>query len=379
MITPILTLVYDRKKKASAKKEATVELRITYKRKCKYMSTGIRLLPRHWRQGQVVNRPDAEDVNESLAIIMRNVRKIVNEMMDEGRMSLEEIPSRMEHAVAEKRSFLDFVRERSKVRAYGKSADTVARYDRFLKWFEAYGKIVYFSDVTDSSLIAMDEALRETGMKNYSKWQNYHRFMNSYILDAIDEGYLKRNPYKWIHITKDKHPGFDKYLTQEELAKLESCIMPTACLEHVRDVFIFQTYTCLSYVDLKNFDTSVINANDQVYTGHRGKTGQEFTFYLFSKAKAILDKYNGKLPVISNVKYNEYLKVVAQTAGIDKPISTHWARHTGATLLLNKGVDMEVIAKILGHASTKQTRSTYARMLDTTVADAMKEYERKLG
>ena len=203
--------------------------------------------------------------------------------------------------------------------------------------------------------------------------------MNSYILDAIDEGYLKRNPYKWIHITKDKHPGFDKYLTQEELAKLESCIMPTACLEHVRDVFIFQTYTCLSYVDLKNFDTSVINANGQVYTGHRGKTGQEFTFYLFSKARAILDKYNGKLPVISNVKYNEYLKVVALTAGIDKPISTHWARHTGATLLLNKGVDMEVIAKILGHASTKQTRSTYARMLDTTVADAMKEYERKLG
>lgn len=36
-------------------------------------------------------------------------------------------------------------------------------------------------------------------------------------------------------------------------------------------------------------------------------------------------KYNNKLPVISNVKYNQYLKVIAQAAGIDKPVSTLYA------------------------------------------------------
>lgn len=49
----------------------------------------------------------------------------------------------------------------------------------------------------------------------------------------------------------------------------------------------------------------------------------------------------------------------------------HWARHTGATLLLNAGVDMETVAKVLGHTSTKITRSVYAKLLDDTVAREM--------
>ena len=69
-----------------------------------------------------------------------------------------------------------------------------------------------------------------------------------------------------------------------------------------------------------------------VYTGDRRKTGKPFTIPLLEPALKILEKYNGKLLVISNVKYNEYLKIVAQASGIDKPISTHWARHTGAIL-----------------------------------------------
>ncbi len=43
MIVPILVFVYDRKKKAGPKKSVSVELRITLERKCKYISTGIRL------------------------------------------------------------------------------------------------------------------------------------------------------------------------------------------------------------------------------------------------------------------------------------------------------------------------------------------------
>ena len=82
-------------------------------------------------------------------------------------------------------------------------------------------------------------------------------------------------------------------------------------------------------------------------------------------------KYEGKLPIISNPKYNEYLKVVAQVAHIDKPISSHWARHTGATLLLNEGIDMKIVSKICGHSSIKITEQIYAKLLDETVVDAV--------
>lgn len=88
----------------------------------------------------------------------------------------------------------------------------------------------------------------------------------------------------------------------------------------------------------------------------------------------------GRIPIISNVKYNEYLKLVAQAAKIDKPISTHWARHTGATILLNEGgVDMEIVSHILGHSSTKMTRKIYAKLLDKTVVKAMTKAKKKIG
>ena len=63
---------------------------------------------------------------------------------------------------------------------------------------------------------------------------------------------------------------------------------------------------------------------------------------------------------------------MAQAAGIDKPLTTHWARHTGATLLLNEGIPMQIVSKICGHSSTKITEQIYAKLLDETVVDAIK-------
>ena len=95
--------------------------------------------------------------------------------------------------------------------------------------------------------------------------------------------------------------------------------------------------------------------------------------------RVYIRKYNGKLPIISNVKYNEYLKVIAMAAKIDKPVSSHWARHTGATLLLNEGVEMKIVSKICGHSSTRITEQVYAKLLDETVIDKMAEFEKQIS
>ena len=157
--------------------------------------------------------------------------------------------------------------------------------------------------------------------------------------------------------------------------------LPTDSLQRVRDLFVFQTYTCLAYVDLAAFDVSKIQTvkGKKVYIGKRGKTKESFTIPLLKPALDILKKYNNRLPIISNVKYNEFLKAIAQHAGIDKPLSTHWARHTGATLLLNQGgLDMKVVAKICGHSSTKITEQVYAKLLDETVVEAVSKIEKQM-
>ena len=133
----------------------------------------------------------------------------------------------------------------------------------------------------------------------------------------------------------------------------------------------------MAYADLKDFDSRAIQEvkGTKVYLGNRVKTEKPFTIPILSPAQEILKKYNGVLPIISNVKYNVYLKIVAQAAGIDKKVSSHWARHTGATLLLNEGVPMQIVSKVCGHSSIKITEQVYAKLLDETVVDAISELD----
>jgi len=92
-------------------------------------------------------------------------------------------------------------------------------------------------------------------------------------------------------------------------------------------------------------------------------------------ALAILKQYKYKLPIISNVKYNSYLKEAVMYAQIDKPVTTHYARHTGATMLLNEGIPMHIIQHILGHASIRETEKTYAKLMDETIVETMVNYQ----
>ena len=369
--------VFDRKKKATARKEGSVEIRLTQMRQSAYFVTGIRLLPKHWHDGQIVHRVDAAELQQTLDLMMKHVRQTINEQMEAGNCTVDRVMAIVRQKEKGELSFLDFCQQRAEVRCYGRSADSKERYERFIRYLLHFGRIDTFADITDKNILEMDRQLAATGMKPYSKWQNYHRFMNSFILDAIDAGYLTRNPYRWLHIAKEKDSGgISKYLTMEEFARIRDMALPTACLRRVRDLFVFQTYTCLAYVDLAAFDAAKIYevSGHPVYTSHRGKTGQEFTFLVLPQAMEILRRYHNRLPLISNVKYNQYLKALALMGGIDKPISSHWARHTGATMLLNEGkLDMEVVAKILGHSSTKITRKVYAKLLDQTVVKAWKK------
>ena len=389
MGTPVLKLVFDRQKRASKTKEGSIEVRITYNRVQRWATTGVRVLPHQWKDGRIVKRVDAHELQHTLDMFVAHVRKVVNELLAKGELDMNSVVRIVGNKHREKavenvpgHMFLsDYFRKRATIRKYGRSEDSKERYDRFLRWFEAWGGMVTFADVTELNILKMDEALSAKGMKNCSKWNNYHRFLNSFILDAMDEGLMRKNPYKGIHIEKDKSGGgIGKYLTREEFSRIEHLVPPTNFLRHARDLFVFQTYTCLSYTDLAGFDASRIKTvkGNRMYVGNRGKTKQEYVFVVLKPAWDILERYGGRLPIMSNVKYNECLKVLAVMCGIDKPVSSHWARHTGATMLLNSGARMEIVSKVLGHSSTKITREVYAKLLDETVAEAMTAFERML-
>jgi integrase len=130
----------------------------------------------------------------------------------------------------------------------------------------------------------------------------------------------------------------------------------------------------MSYIDLMQFSESDIYEMEgsKVIRSRREKTDESFIMLLLSEAEQILEKYGYRMPNYSNQKYNDYLKILGAGAGLTKTLTTHVARHTFATYLLNRNIPIETVSRALGHSNIKMTEH-YARMLGKKVISDMKE------
>ena len=68
---------------------------------------------------------------------------------------------------------------------------------------------------------------------------------------------------------------------------------------------------------------------------------------------------------------NQYLKIIAQRANIDKHLTFHVARHTFATTItLMNDVPIETVSKLLGHTKLSTTQK-YARVVEKKISKDM--------
>lgn len=192
--------------------------------------------------------------------------------------------------------------------------------------------------------------------------------LKTIIVFAVDNGKLGCNPFNGIKISKRTKEV--EYLTEQEINAIKSKSFNER-LTKVRDLFLFQCFTGLAYVDMANLtreDFQVNELGQYFIKKSRVKTGVSFLTVLLDEAAEIAKKYDFELPVLSNQKYNSYLKEIKDVCDIRKELHTHIGRHTAATYLLNKGVPLETVAKMLGHSNIKQTQH-YAKLVDKTVFD----------
>lgn len=68
---------------------------------------------------------------------------------------------------------------------------------------------------------------------------------------------------------------------------------------------------------------------------------------------------------------------MADACGIDKPITSHDGRRSCGYVLLNAGVPIEVVSRVLGHQSVKMTESAYAKVLNKTLVAAFAKVKTK--
>ena len=204
------------------------------------------------------------------------------------------------------------------------------------------------------------------------------------IKQAVSEGYLDRDPfilYKSKKVLKEVI-----FLTTEELKIIEESTFQLKRLSIVQNLFIFCCYTGLAYNEMANLKIKNIQVgfdNMNWIQMKREKTQRQISIPVLPKAQEIIDKYslasNYIFPVVSNQKFNAYLKEIAIITEIDKRITHHTARKTFAsTVLLYNDVPMEIVSELLGHSNMTITQESYGKVVQRKVSEEMQKLKLRI-
>lgn len=245
-----------------------------------------------------------------------------------------------------------------------------------------FGKDSALENVTPYDIKAFVMWLKKDKKLSHNSCQmvatHFKRIMNY----ALENEWIKRNPFMNYRRKFEIKKG--EALTEKEVIKIEDLTLITS-LDRVRDVFLFQVYSGLSYADVKGLRPNhfLKTETGEIYIfKQREKSGKDQTVYLIDKALRILEKYKDDtyctryglvLPVISNHKLNLQLKAIGAIAGIDKVLTTHVSRRTYATILYNAGLSELATKATMGHENISMTLRHYATAERETILFDLKE------
>jgi integrase/recombinase XerD len=205
---------------------------------------------------------------------------------------------------------------------------------------------------------------------------------------AIKYDWLKQDPFskfepKFIKTERGFHSA-------DELFIIESKAIFNVSLCIVRDLYLFSCYTGLSFSDadhLKEENLSIGIDGEWWITIARQKTNVCSRIPLLPKALEIINKYRNHpksiargtlLPMISNQRFNSYLKEIQVICNIPRTMTHHMARHTFATTIcLSHGVSMAAIMEMLGHTKMSTTQ-LYSKVVPQLVSSEMLTLRKKL-
>ena len=206
----------------------------------------------------------------------------------------------------------------------------------------------------------------DRGLQNGSIWTNC-MWLKGVVMRAHFNGLIPRNPFAQFHISPNIKER--EYLTEEELKTLMIHEFADAKLSYIRDIFVFASFTALSFVDVKELTTDdIVEVNGEKWIlSKRHKTKVPFQVKLLDIPLQIIKRYEEfqtDKSVFPNLNYWSIckpLKKMIKECGITKDISFHCARHGFATLALSKGMPIESVSRVLGHTNIVTTQ-LYAKI-----------------
>lgn len=383
-----------------------VRCRITYLEQRHEFSTGQFISPNNWYNKLQIAKPPNEEnnfLNTQLSLIKNKINqaflflqmKSLNFDVGDIYLIYKGEKPKKDKGILE--VYSEFNNKIKKL--IGKDIEQVT-YDKYVESYNHLKDFVKFcfkandiklKDLKSNFLDEYDYYLKtqkgknQQGLKQSTINKAIQRFRKT-LKYAVSEGYLDKNPFiMYVAKSVKKHVVF---LTHEELSRLEVHEFKTHRVQNVKELFLFCCYTGLGFKEMAFLKKSDIvkgfDGNLWIFV-KRNKTDKDYRVPLLGIPLRIIQKFDDSssdllFPKISNQKFNEYLKEIADILHIPKNLTHHIARKTFAsTVLLYNDVPMEIVSELLGHSKISTTQEHYGKIVQKKVSEHISKLSERLN
>jgi integrase/recombinase XerD len=394
-----VSIIY-RKDKLNKKGEAPIHFRIIKDRKISYISSGIMIPEEHWDGKN--NRIKGKHQNSARlnSFISNKFTELQDQVFEHDTISKSLTTRQLRDKIYGKKAtdFFEFADEaverylqNGKIGTYDKNCSIITKLREYMN-----GKTLAFQDITSDFLTKYEKHLREKHHNTTNTVYKDYKFIRRLFNDAYSQDIIEHNviPFNKYKMKSEKTQR--SYLTEDELLQIEELsLTPGTRIELHRNMFVFSAYagglrvSDVLQLKWKDFDGHHINVTIM-------KTGGQLSIKLPNRSLEIIKKYKPakannnafifpQLPEdikLTNARevdteisratayINKNLKIIAIKLKIEKNISFHISRHTFATRALRKGISIDKVSKILGHAAIRETQ-IYAKIVSSELDKAM--------
>lgn len=374
--------------------------RISINAEVAQFSAGIDVDPSLWdaKAYRMTGRSrHAMEVNHRIEQLMERIKLYYKEILDEqGYITAELVKNAVSDIGRKKENLLELFHEHNEEYAkqigVTRSEGTFKTYKAVCKQIECFLHSHYgmedipLRQLELSFIEKFDSFLRiEQGFTAYTI-SGYTIILRKIVRRAISQGILHKNPF--AAYIPEQPPRKRRHMTREELEKFMNISMAYKHLCRTRDMFIFSTFTGLSYADMCNLSEENIRKDRSGSFWidiDRQKTGIRCNIPLLDIPLQIMEKYKperkgGKL---FNMQSSSCIQVnlnkIAKFCGIEKRITYHQSRHNFGTLItLSQGVPLETVSQMMGHKCIRTTQ-IYAKLTRQKINEDVKKISDRIG
>lgn len=363
-------LVFNRARRLNRRGEGLIQIECQQGNRRIYFSTGVYLEPQYWRDGMVVDHELSNDLNIILRRMKIDLERVELDFMKRDiRVTLPMLREAVNTKTAPSAQLTDF--GRSVISQSDRRDVTKANYRTLFNDLDKFRRGVRVDEADYAFIERYDLYLKDSGVQHNTRVGRL-RLLRAILNEAVKRDMISRNPFDRYRVQgmTSRHG----YLQDGEIAALEQLSLKGRELI-VRDAFLFCCYTGLRYSDLLALRSEDIHGGWIRITMQktRQRVAIPYAKLFEGRCVALLQRYDNtieritsKLPTNSQV--NSILRDLLSKACInaDFRVTFHTSRHTFASLLLEEGVPVTTVQRMLGHTKV-QTTQIYAEVTEQTI------------